>query len=188
MCAGVLTLCCASAPHSQAVSQSARFSAQDAAAFQGDQNSLTNAIRDIQHSTGGTVVEIRFAQQNAKPGFHSVVAQNGQVQFARLEPPSKTLTQVTSRPDWMLKWEQKTDVSLATNAKVTLSQAILTAEAQNQGAPAVAAGIARSASDPNTKIHAYNVLLDDHGSTKRVAVDSSNGEIISDPGGLEDWP
>ena len=87
----------------------------------------------------------------------------------------------------MLKWQQKIDVQLASKANVSLSQAVHTAESQI-GAAALAAGIARSASNPNSDVHAYNVLLDDNGSIKRIAVDSSTGEIISDPGQLDSWP
>jgi uncharacterized membrane protein YkoI len=159
----------------------------DLYAFHGNNDSLTGAIDAVQQSTGGKVVEIRFAQQNGKPGYHTVVAQNGQVQFGRIEPPSKNVTELTTRPDWMLKWGQKTDVQLATKAKVSLSQAVHTAESQI-GAPALAAGMARSASDPNSDVHAYNVLLDNNGSIERVAVDSATGEMISDPGQLGSWP
>ena len=76
----------------------------------------------------------------------------------------------------------------AQSAKVPLSQAILTAEQADDNAPAIAAGIARSASNPESDVHAYNVLIDADGTTRRVSVDDSTGQIISDPGMLSDWP
>jgi hypothetical protein len=68
---------------------------------------------------------------------------------------------------------------------VPLSQAIQTAEAA-QGAPAIAAGMARSATQSD--VHAYNIMLDDKGSLKRMAIDSSTGQIIADLSGFEQWP
>jgi hypothetical protein len=46
----------------------------------------------------------------------------------------------------------------------------------------MAAGIARSASNPDSDVHAYNLLLNRGGSM--VAIDSSAGEVISDPSAL----
>jgi uncharacterized membrane protein YkoI len=186
LCVGMLHPWAAMA---QAVSQSPsiHYAAADISAFHGNQNTLTNAIRDIQQSTGGKVVEIRFAAHDPPPGFHTVVAKTGEVEFARLDQTSRKVTPIETRPDWMLKWEQKTDLQLVKNAAVSLSQAIQTAEASKK-APAIAAGIARSASDPGSAVHAYNILIDSSGSISRVAVDSATGEIISNPQALEDWP
>jgi uncharacterized membrane protein YkoI len=154
-------------------------------AFHGNQTTLTNAIDAIQQSTGGKVIEIRFSAPNGKAGFHTVVAQNNEVKAARFEPPATQLKQISDNPDWMLKWQQKTEVKLATAAPVPLSKAIQTAEAA-QGAPAIAAGMARSAA--TSDVHAYNIMLDDKGSLKRMAIDSSTGEIIADLSGFEQWP
>ena len=54
--------------------------------------------------------------------------------------------------------------------------------------PAIAAGIARSAANPDTSVHAWNVLIDNNGVAKRVAVDDATGQIIGDPQALAGWP
>jgi hypothetical protein len=77
-------------------------------------------------------------------------------------------------------------VHFAEGASVSLSAAVLTAE-RSKNAPAVAAGIARSASNPTSEVQAYNVMLDMDGSARRVAVDDSSGEVISDPSALTDF-
>jgi uncharacterized membrane protein YkoI len=182
-CAGVLYF--SGVLLAQTVSQAPSYPAADVGAFHGDQKTLTSAIRTIQQSTGGKVVEIRFA--DGPPSFHAAVAHGGNVQFVLLDQSSGKVAPVSSRPDWALKWQQKTAVKLAKSATVSLSQAIATAEGFKH-APAIAAGIARSASDPTSEVHAYNVLLVDGGSVKRIAVDSSTGQIIQDPGALESWP
>jgi uncharacterized membrane protein YkoI len=186
---GISTLLLPCIIMAQAVTQSpsTHYAAADVAAFHGSQSTLTNAIEAVQQSTGGTVVEIRFAQSGATPGFHTVVAKNGGVEFAHIDQGSKSVVPVDTRPDWMLKWQQKTAVQLAKSATVSLSQAIRTAEA-SKNAPAIAAGIARSASNPDSAVHAYNVLIDANGSLTRIAVDSSTGQIISDPSVLQGWP
>lgn len=86
-----------------------------------------------------------------------MVLKNGQVEFDRLEPSSKQVLQLTDRPDWMLKYQQKAELRQAVTATVSLEQAIHTAE-RAQGAPAVAAGIARMPA--SSQVHAYNVMLD----------------------------
>ena len=88
-----------------------------------------------------------------------------------------------SAPDWMLKWNQRADLKWDRRTEAPLAEAIRTAE-QADNAPAVAAGIATSASNPDSDVHAYNIILDTGGATKRVAVDASTGQIISDPSAL----
>jgi uncharacterized membrane protein YkoI len=183
----VSALCLSCVVLAQTVSQSLNYPSADAAAFHGNQKTLTTAIQTIQQSTGGKVVEIRFAVHNGTPGFHTAVEKGGQVQFAFLDQSSGTVAAGKTQPDWMLKWQQRTDAKLAESAPISLSQAIATAE-MSKSAPAIAAGMARSASSAGSNVHAYNVLLDQGGSIKRVAVDSSTGEIIADPGALETWP
>jgi hypothetical protein len=41
--------------------------------FQGDQKTLIHSIHSIERSTGGKVVDIRYAQADGMPGFHAVV-------------------------------------------------------------------------------------------------------------------
>jgi uncharacterized membrane protein YkoI len=184
-CIGALCLSCVVL--AQTVSQSLNYPSSDITAFHGNQTTLTSAIQTIQQSMGGKVVEIRFTVHDGAPGFHAVVAKGGEVQLAFLDQASGKVVATDTRPDWALKWQQRTDVHLAASAPKSLSQAITTAET-SKGAPAIAAGIARGASNPASNIHAYNVLLDDGGSVKRVVLDSSTGEIISDPSSLETWP
>jgi uncharacterized membrane protein YkoI len=185
LCIGALCLPCVIP--AQTVSQAPSYPAADIAAFHGNQKTLTSAIQKVEQSTGGKVVEIRFAVYNGALGYHTVVAKAGQVQFAFLDHSSKKVVTVDTSPDWTLKWQQRSDVQLAENARISLSQAITTAET-SKSAPAIAAGIARSASNPASNVHAYNVLLDNGGSPRRVAVDSSTGEIIEDPQSLQAWP
>jgi uncharacterized membrane protein YkoI len=183
LCIGVLCLPCAVL--AQTVSQAPNYPAADIGAFHGNQKTLTSAIQKIQQSTGGKVVEIRFAGDETPRGFLAAVAKDGKVQFVLLDQSSGKVIPTQSRPDWTLKWQQKTDVQLAEHASVPLPQAVTTAE-KSTNAPAIAAGIARSAS--MSSVHAYNILLADAGSVKRVAVDSSTGQVIADPAQLEAWP
>ena len=166
------------------------YSKSGVANFHGNQNSLVHAIHAIQQSTGGRVVEIRYTDAGGVPGYHAVLVKHGRIQFMRIGELSSNAVavDVSSRPVWMLKWRGKKDVHLAERARVHLAQAIRTAEQAHSGAPAIAAGIARSASDPDSEVHAYNVLLDVDGSVHRVAVDDSTGEVIANPGALADWP
>ena len=166
------------------------YSEAGVANFHGDQNSLIHAIHAIQQSTGGRVIEIRYTDSGGVPGYHAVLVKHRRIQFMRIGELSSNAVaiDVSSRPVWMLKWRGKADVHFAEHAKVHLAQAIRTAEQAHNGAPAIAAGIARSASDPGSDVHAYNVLLDVDGGVQRVAVDDSTGQIIADPGALADWP
>jgi uncharacterized membrane protein YkoI len=172
----------------QQVSQPA-YAQGDISAFHGTANSLPSAIAKIEGGTGGKVVEIRFSGANGMPGYHAVVAKGGQVQFMYLEPQSGKLTvaQENVVPVAMLKWRGKADVGFAETAKVPLSAAIQTAEQADGNSPAIAAGIARSASNPDSAVHAYNVLIVRDGNVRRRAVDSDTGEIISDPSALSDF-
>jgi len=168
-----------------AIAEPGKYPSADLTAFHGNQMTLINAIAAVEHSTGGKVVEIRFLEFNGKPGFHTVVVKNGQVEFARLELPAKQVTQLADRPEWMLKYQQRAELRQQATATVSLEQAIHTAE-RAQGAPAVAAGIARMPA--TSEVHAYNIMLDSAGALRRIAVDSSTGEVIADLQGYEQWP
>jgi len=161
----------------------------DVTGFQASTTSLVNAIGKVQQMTGGRVLEIRYADVNGEAGFHAVVAKGDTVQFMRLEQKSGRLTPVDqhSTPDWMLSWRNKADVHFAETAVVPLAQAIQTAEQQDNNAPAIAAGIARGASNPTSDVHAYNVLLDMAGNERRLAVDDNTGQVIADPQALAAW-
>lgn len=161
----------------------------DLSGFHGNQDTLVNAIRAIEQGTGGKVTEIRFSETNGLPGYHAVVSKEGRIEFIHIQERTAKIVEidVASGPAWMLKWRDRSDVHFAQGANVSLSAAVLTAERSKNGAPAVAAGIARSASNPTSDVQAYNVMLDIDGSARRVAVDDSTGEIISNPGALTDF-
>lgn len=161
----------------------------DFSAFHGNSNTLVNAIALVEQSTGGKVIDIRFSSPNGMPVYNAVVVKGSQVQFFHAEELSKHVVELdaSSKPVYMLNWRGKADVHFAQHAQVSLSAAIKTAEESQNGAPAMAAGIARSASNPDSDVHAYNVLLNRAGSVKRVAVDSSTGQVISDPSALSNF-
>ena len=120
------------------------------------------------------------------PGYHAVVIKDGQVEFVRVEEVSKKVIglDASSRPVWMLSWRDEADVHYAKQATVSLANAIRAAEQSQNGAPAAAAGIARSASNQESKVHAYTVLVVVGGEVHSVSIDSSNGEVIADPSTL----
>jgi len=158
----------------------------DISAFHGDQNTLVNAIQAIEQSTGGKVLDIRFSNAKGVPAYHAVVLKTGQIHFFQLAELSKNIIELdaSSTPVWMLNWRGKADVHYAKAATVSLSTAIRTAQQFRSGAPAAAAGLARSVGNSDSDVQAYTVLLDDRGSVRSVSVDMSTGEVIADPSAL----
>jgi len=138
--------------------------------FHGTQDTLVNAIKAIEQGTGGKVTEIRFSATNGMPGYHAAVSKRGRIEFIHIQEDSANVVQIdaASGPVWMLKWRKRSDVHFADNASVSLSAAVRAAERSMNGAPAVAAGIARSASNPTSGVQAYNVMLDVDGSARRL--------------------
>jgi len=169
----------------QSVAQSGYMSG-DFSAFHGNGNTLVNAVAMVEQATGGKVIDIRFSSSNGMPAYDAVVVKGTQIQFFHAEERSKHVVELdaSSKPAYMLNWRGKSDVHFAQTASVSLSAAIKTAEDSQNGSPAMAAGIARSASNPESDVHAYNVLLNRAGNLKRVSVDSSTGQVISDPSAL----
>jgi uncharacterized membrane protein YkoI len=162
----------------------------DIMAFRGNAQSLIDAIGKIEQSTGGRVVEIRFSDAGGIPGFYAAVVKGGHVDFMSLAAESGRLLPIEQHdmPVWMLTWRGQADVKFAEEAKTPLAQAIVTAERADDNMPAIAAGIARSASNPTSDVHAYNVLIDAGGNARRISIDSASGEIIADPQALAGWP
>jgi uncharacterized membrane protein YkoI len=158
----------------------------DIAAFHGNQNTLVNAIQAIEQATGGKVLDIRFSNAKGVPSYHAVVLKAGQIHFFQLAELSKNVIELdaTSMPVWMLSWRGKADVHYAKAATISLSNAIITAQQSRKGAPAAAAGLARSVGNAESDVQAYTVLLDDHGSVHSVSIDMSTGEVIADPSAL----
>jgi uncharacterized membrane protein YkoI len=177
----------AGAAAAQSVTQPPR-PAADMKGVTGAPGSLAGMIGAIERTTGGRVIEIRLTNADAMPGFHAVVARGGRVIFVRIAGQADAVElDGSSVPDWMLHWRDRTDVKLAEEAKVSLADAIRTAEQNAEGAPAVAAGIAPTASNPTSDVQAYNVLVDRHGAVQRVAVDDETGDVIANPRALA-WP
>jgi hypothetical protein len=161
----------------------------DLDAFHGNAQSLIQALRAFHAGSDARVVEIRFSDRNGDPGYNAVLQKNGRVDFVHVDETGKSVElDSASLPAWMLKRNSRIDLKFDRKATVPLAQAISTAEAAHDGAPAIAAGIARSASNPDSDVHAYNVLLDERGTIQRVAVDSMTGQVISDPQALTAWP
>jgi hypothetical protein len=162
----------------------------DVAGFSGTDQSLVQALDMFQRLSGGRVIEIRYAPSGGQPGYSAVVAKGDRIEYYSLLDPESRLVTIDehSLPDWMLSWRQSRELHFGETAPVRLATAIGTAEREDHGAPAIAAGIARSAADPLSDIHAYNVLVDDAGTERRVAVDDATGKVITDPQAFESWP
>jgi hypothetical protein len=166
------------------------YSQDELMGFRGTAESLIDATRKIERMTGGKIAEIRFTDADGVRGYHAVVMKGGQAQFMLLEEKSGRLAPILhkSEPVWMLHWRGQVDAHLVEGAKVPLDRAIRTAEKAEDNQPAIAAGIARSAANPDTSVHAWNVLIDRDGVAKRVAVDDSTGQVITNPQALAGWP
>jgi uncharacterized membrane protein YkoI len=165
------------------------FYSGDVAAFHGDRQTLIDAVQALHESSGSRVVDIRFARKDGAPGYQVVLQKDGRFTYLHIEEPSQRVMAIDSAnaPDWMLSWTQRAQLRFDRKATVSLAQAISIAEAAHNNAPAIAAGIATSASNPSSDVHAYNVILDIDGHASRVAVDGTTGQIISDPQALSDW-
>jgi hypothetical protein len=157
--------------------------------FSGEPGALAGAVTSIEGVSNGQVVEIRYNSVAGVPGYDVVLAKGSQISFLRFDKPTGGLVTLTDKtePAWMLNWTARDDISLVRNAKVKLPDAIRAAEAARGNAPAVAAGMARSAAGANTAVKAYNVAIVKDGSQRRVAVDSESGEVIANPAMLAAW-
>jgi hypothetical protein len=175
----------ADAALAQSVAQPDTFKG-DITRFHGDQNALVNAIGTIEQFSGVKVVDIRCSDAHGNPGFHAVIVRNGRIAFFHVQQASKKVIEIdaSSGPVWMLGWRSRADVNFAEHAPVPLASAIRTAEQSQNGAPAMAAGIARSASNMQSAVQAYTVLLVVDGRVTSVSVDISSGQVISDPSAL----
>lgn len=148
-----------------------------------------HVIRHIEEVSGGRVIEVRFTADDNGPGWDAAVDQGEHIDFVRLvseEGQPITLTE-NSRPTWSLHWPGRNDVHYARTAKVSLVDAIRSAESAEHE-PAVAAGIATLTSNPDRGVTAYNVLLADPDGTVRRAVDADTGQVIANPSALAGWP
>ena len=160
----------------------------DVDGFSGDPSILPDAVTNIESLNGGRVAAITYNNVSGTPGYAVIVLKGSEVRYWRLDKPKGKAVELTgaSIPSWMLDWKQQRRATAVKAAKVSLADAIRTAEASQQGSPAVVAGIARSASNPTSDIQAYMVGILQNGRLVRVAVDSQSGSQIANPEAL-DW-
>ncbi|CAN7573211.1 hypothetical protein LJR219_004175 [Phenylobacterium sp. LjRoot219] len=160
----------------------------DVTGFSGDPKTLPDAVTHIESLNGGRVAAITFNNVAGTPGYGVIVLKGSDVRFWRLDTPTGQAVELTgaSVPSWMLTWRNQRRAAAVQDAKISLADAIRTAEASQQGAPAVVAGIARNASNPDSTVQAYMVGILKDGRLTRVAVDSQSGSRIENPEVL-DW-
>jgi hypothetical protein len=158
----------------------------DVTGFSGDASILPSAVSHIESQNGIRVAAIAYNNVGGTPGYGLILTQGSKVRFVRLASPSSDVVEITqgSLQSWMLNWQNQRRVDVVQDAKVSLADAIRTAEASQRGAPAVVAGIARSASNRNSKVHAYMVGILINGTLQPVAVDSETGSLIANPSAL----
>ena len=160
----------------------------DVTGFSGDPKILSDMVTKIESLNGGRVAAITFNNVAGTPGYAAIVLKGEDVRFWRLDNPTSDAVELTgaSVPSWMLNWKAQRRATAVKVAKVSLADAIRTAEASQRGAPAVVAGIARSASNPTSDVQAYMVGILKDGRLERVAVNSQSGRPIENPEAL-DW-
>jgi hypothetical protein len=159
----------------------------DVTGFNGDANTLADAVTTIESQGGPRVAAIAFNNfAGNTPGYGVILVQGSNYTFKRLEQPTGKAVQMyeSALPAWMLNWRNEKRAAVVENAKVSLADAIRTAEASEGGSPAVVAGIARSAANSTTDVHAYMVGILKNGALRRVAVDSKTGSVIENPEAL----
>jgi hypothetical protein len=165
----------------------------DVTGFSGDANALPSAVSNIESQAQGVrVAAIAYNNPVGTPGYGVILVQpqgQGQepnVRLMRLEKPEGQAVEIreASPPAWMSNWRNQKRANIVQAAKVSLADAIRTAEGSQQGAPAVVAGIARSASNPTSDVHAYMIGILKNGRLQPVAVDSETGLVIENPSAL----
>ena len=159
----------------------------DVTGFSGDASTLPSAVSNIETLSGGRVAAIAYNDVAGTPGYGVIiVTQGSKVSFDRLSNPTGKAVEIsqTSLEPWMSNWRNQRRAAVVATANVSLADAIRTAEASQNGAPAVVAGVARSASNPNSDVHAYMIGILRNGDLQRVAVDSKTGAVIANPSAL----
>ena len=160
----------------------------DVTGFSGDPKILSDMVTKIESLNGGRVAAITFDNVAGAPGYTAIVLNGSDVRFWRLDSPTSDVVELigASIPSWMLNWKAQRRANAVKVAKVSLADAIRTAEASKKGAPAVVAGIARSAANPTSDVQAYMIGILKDGRLERVAVNSQSGRPIENPEAL-DW-
>jgi uncharacterized membrane protein YkoI len=152
-----------------------------------DRTGLANAIAAIEQATGGKVLEIRFQALKGVIGYDAVVAKNGAISHVHIAAalPRKTVVIAEhDRPAWMVNWILKADMKSIQKAKVSLTDAVLSAE-KIAGAPAVDAGLAKPLTADNAVL-AYNIEVIKDGQPQRIVLDAETGSRIENPDSLLD--
>jgi len=162
----------------------------DVTGFSGEPKVLPDAVSNIESLNRGRVAAIAYNNVSRTPGYGVIIVAKGgsEVTFWRLDKPTGQSVALTgaSVPSWMLTWRHQKRAAIVAGARVSLADAIRTAEASQGGAPAVVAGIARSAANPDSDVHAYMVGILKDGKLLPVAVNSQTGSPIENPSAL-DW-
>lgn len=145
--------------------------------------SLTNAIKAIEQSVGGRVLEVRLLHSHG-PGFAAVVSKGQDLINVRYTEPSRQVDKlaVSETPQWMTDWMLREDAKDIRKATVAPADAVQKVQ-QAMGAPAVDIGLARPLSGGNSVL-AYNVEVVKDGTPQRVAIDANTGQMIADPQSL----
>jgi hypothetical protein len=152
------------------------------------ETSLAKAVRALEASTGGKVLEIRFVDEVGHERFESVVAKPNAIIYMAVNPVNEDVTEIAIKelPAWMLNWKLTEYVRSIEKAKVPLAKAIADAEAMAR-APAIGAGLAKPLSGMN-QVLAYNIEVLTDGKRRRMAIDATNGAKIANPEELyESW-
>ena len=157
----------------------------DVTGFSGEPKILPDAVSNIESLNRGRVAAIAYNNVAGTPGYGVIIVAKGgsDITFWRLDKPTGQGVELTgaSVPSWMMTWRNQRRATAVGDAKVSLADAIRTAEASQGGAPAVVAGIARSAAKPSSDVHAYMVGILKDGKLLPVAVDSDTGQRIGNP-------
>ena len=159
----------------------------DVTGFNGDASTLPSAVSNVETLSGGRVAAIAYNDVAGTPGYGVIIlTQGSNVRFDRLDNPNSKAVEISQRSlePWMSNWRNQRRAAVVATAKVSLADAIRTAEASEDGAPAVVAGVARSASNPTSDVHAYMIGILKNGDLRRVAVDSQTGAVIANPSAL----
>jgi hypothetical protein len=155
--------------------------------FNGGPNTLPDAVAAIEGGRDSTrVAAIAYNNNAGTRGYGIITVQGSKLTLFRLEAPNGRAVEISEKvaPPWMLNWRNQKRAAIVRTAKVSLADAIRKAEASEDGAPAVVAGIARSAANSSSDVHAYMVGILKKGNLRRVAVDSETGSVIEDSSAL----
>ena len=162
----------------------------DLVGFDRDATALPRLVEAAERR-GDRVMKVRYDGLRGHPGYDLVLEDRGRVAGLHVTSPQPSRFRLrrvagAQRP---LDRRDREDARLLTQAPVDLATAIRTAEAASNGAPAVAAGLASSATAARATTVAYNIMLlqpDDR--ISRIAVDARTGLVITDPQALGGWP